>query len=460
MIYLLFFSSFFLISQILWVRYYKANFFNILDPIYYAAGLVFLYLNLSLIRSFEGGFDEYTHYYSQMSVNIFLLILLIYVIIKDPLKNVPYITIPTNIPLYKISLILLIFGYAFLFLNYYRLFLFSYSDDIDIFNRVDRNNLLSNFRFNLPYSTFIFTSFIAAFASFIWNKISFLSLIIRLLPFFPVVIFYFVEVERSALIKIFILLFITLVFIFQFNPKKISLKISFIFVLLFIIFSLLGNLRSSIHSSFKDGNIDALNNRISNLSIYSIIPNEFSATRLTLDYSISRLNNEDNYYKDDIVPSYGTYFQSFLYIFPRSYYDLINTEKDKNIAKVIGEEIRKKIERDRPLSYGVNALAEAIFNFGYLGIIFFSLIFIYMIDKLKNLYEIKKKNFLHIYFIYLISVTIFMCFRHSFASIFNLYFQSTLILSILFLSNRIYNSFFIKFFYKINKFFIKLLNLN
>ena len=424
------------------VRIYKSNNdINIFDPIYYLLSLIFFYLIISFFNPINDSlFDNKVYFLSQHAINVFLLLIFIYILLTKPLTfSHENIKIKSKNYFYSMSLLLLIIGYFFLFFNYYRIFIFGDNIDIEFFSRINRNYLLSSLPFNFPYTNFLFLSFVLLFFSEINIKQNYKTFIIKIIPYIPIIIFYLIDGERSSIIKIILSLFFILPFIYPRIKKRINFKFILITILLFIFFSFIGNIRSSLHIALYSKDFSFVSDRILQLRLINIIPKEFSSTRFTIDYAvfnnISKRNNRDN-----LIPLYGTYLQSLEYFFPRSFYKFIGINKTQSISDTFGSEYAELIGRERNLSFGMSGLGEAIFNFGFFGILLFGAIVLSVIDLIKKNLE-KRQTIRSILTISILSPVPLFLFRNSFVSSANYLFQCLIIISSLFLLQYIIKKF-------------------
>lgn len=410
------------------VRIYKAGNLNIFDPFYYLISLIFFYFILSYFGRIDySKFNSETYFLSQSFINLFIFFILIYTIYSEPLKKIKKSFNRPKINFYYISILLLIVSYFFLSINYLRLFIDNFPEELNFFNRIDRNTMLTSKSFNLPYSNIFFISYILFLLSI---KNFSVNAFIKFIPFIPFILFFLIDGDRSFFLKMLIPLFFVLPFIYRDIKQTINIKFIFIIIFIFIFFSLLGNFRSSIQLSIEQSSIDPFLKRAEVISFKQFIPKEFSSVRFTLDSSVS--NNFSNKINYSIYPTYGSYLYSFEYIFPRSYYSLLDIKKNESISDLFGNEFAKVIYRDRTLSFGMNGLAEAIYNFGLLGVIFFTILIIFIIDLIKKFIE-KCTNYHHFICICLISPILLFMFRNSFSSTINYLYQNFLILGFLYL---------------------------
>ena len=133
----------------------------------------------------------------------------------------------------------------------------------------------------------------------------------------PLLLFYLVDGERTALLKYIVgIFFITITFHFR-KPIYAKKRHLVLFVLGFMIMGFLGNFRGPIGLALLEGSIDPVIKRIEKkqkkgaLAIF--IPNEFPAVNFTLNRVIY------NHTEEGAAYLYGaSYSHAIPYLFPRT----------------------------------------------------------------------------------------------------------------------------------------------
>lgn len=311
------------------------------------------------------------------------------------------------------ALVSLTIGYVFWYLNFSRIG--GIIDSItNVYNRIDRNSVLSEQRGNLPYTHFFHVGWGLLLSSAILKGIRFkTALILSLLVISPLLIFYLIEGERSALLKYVIsslFIFITLSYR---KPLNLSFKYISIFLGVFMLFGLLGNIRGSMLLCVGTGDCSRIPIVLSEKKLAIFVPKEYGALNFTFD----RIVNDVYYDKRQILYGESYLKDSFTYLFPRSIYDNFGLKKEKTISNKLGEHIAKEMGRTRKLGFGMSGFGEAYANFSYFGpplFILFGMLIVCIFSRM-----IKSDSIYIALFASLLSSMLMTMHRSSFASIFN-----------------------------------------
>lgn len=314
------------------------------------------------------------------------------------------------------GLITTIIGYIFFYLNYSRL-----GSMTEIFfsleNRVDRNAKLTEERGNLPFTHFLFTGIMLIFASRLLAKKTIRqALLVTSIFLVPLILFYIVDGERTALLKYIVgLFFISIAF--NLREGIYARKRHIVLALVgFMIMGFLGNFRGPIGLSIIEGNTLPITSRLIEkqkdgfLTIF--IPNEFPAVNFTTNRIIF------NHTEEGDAHLYGaSYLHAIPYLFPRTVYDGFGLIKPMTIADNFGEELRLEIGRVRKVGFGMSPIAESFANFGFFGPIFFSIL---IFSWIKLLYFFLYSKYpIFVFWAALQTPTLFMLNRTAFSSIFS-----------------------------------------
>tara|TARA_Y100000768_G_C23983997_1_gene687627 strand:- start:1449 stop:2585 length:1137 start_codon:yes stop_codon:yes gene_type:complete len=314
------------------------------------------------------------------------------------------------------GLIVTLIGYIFFYLNYSRL-----GSITDIFfsleNRTDRNAALTEQRGNLPFTHFLFVGIMLIYSSRLLAKKRIgKALMFTFIFLGPLLLFYLVDGERTALLKYIVgIFFVTIFFHFR-EPIFAKKRHLILFTLGFMIMGFLGNFRGPIGLSLIEGNIDPIVKRIERkqkkgaLAIF--IPNEFPAVNFTMNRVIYNHTEEGSAYLNG-----ESYIHAIPYLFPRTVYDGFGSTKQMTIADNLGEEIRLEVGRIRKMGFGMSPLGESFANFGIFGPIFFSLLVFFWIRLLY--FAIYSNNSVFVFWGALQTPTLFMLNRSAFSSIFS-----------------------------------------
>ncbi len=265
-------------------------------------------------------------------------------------------------------------GYIFLYINYSRLGNFA-EIILNFSNRLDRNVQLQEMRGNIPFTHFLFVGLLTLYAGFllrfqdIFRSVRFISIFLA-----PIMLFYIIDGERTAILKYLIgLTFVSCAFFFRRAIKVRKLFIIFLIVG-FLFLSLIGNLRNYIGLSIVTRSVDPIVQFIDKKSeddevLNLFIPKEFPA----VTYTTNRIIH--NHTEQSYPYHYGkSYAYAIPYLFPRSIYDIFGGTKSQSIADDLGEEVRLEIGRLRKVSFGMAPLGESFANFGFFGPFFIATI--------------------------------------------------------------------------------------
>lgn len=317
------------------------------------------------------------------------------------------------------AFICLIIGYIFWYLNYSRLGNIS---SIFTENRVDRNAKLTSMTGNLPYTHFMFAGYCFYLTACLFkNKTVLKSVIISLILILPLIIFYFLEGERSAILKYIIASFFIISFIRFKGTVFLKANKIYLFILLALIMSVLGNVRSGVQHYLNTGDPTQIEAQFNIKGLKMLIPNEFFAVNFVTNKSV------DNILNDGHSLQFGySYFQSIPYLFPRSVYRIAGMTKNPTIADKFGEDVRVEIYRERKMGFGMSGIAEAFLNFHFIGVIIFPVLLFSIISLWRNF--IRKTNSVYvIYLLLTLTPTFVILHRTAFASVFSFFAYVTFI---------------------------------
>lgn len=306
-----------------------------------------------------------------------------------------------------VAIIFVIFGYIFFIINYARIG--GYFHGLEM-TRVDRMALLSSKRFNIPYSFHIIIGASAyCYGLFFSNRNKVFRmkdnvgrLIILAIMISPICIAWFLEGERSNIIKLFLPLIA--IFFFRF-PLRFSMKMLVCLIVVFLFLSILGYIRSSIVDSVKQHSYNPLLKRLDKMSLSWLMPREFAASYFSITASVG-LNEEKNF---------GTsYFKAFIMWLPRSLYP---GQKPLSLSHEFGAKIAEMVGRSRRFGVGFSPIAEGFINFGAMGPFIVMFFFGFAINWFSQMVLIQGHFFKLLYF-NLIPIALFF-YRCSFTSCFN-----------------------------------------
>ena len=307
----------------------------------------------------------------------------------------------------------LLVGYLFWYLNYSRLGDFS-TILSSSYNRVDRNAQLTEMLGNLPYTHFLFLGYSFSLTAYLLKGRALLkSVIMSLTLVFPLIFFYIVEGERTALLKYIVFSFFIISFI-KFNGAIfLRKKVVFIGVLLFLLMALLGNIRTGVLTFIGTGDLTYVQNQFKTKNFKMFLPKEFSAINFTTNKIVNDILSDEQ----DIQMGYS-YAQSVPYLFPRSVYRSLGMTKELTISDKFGEKVRIEINRSRKMGFGMSGLAEAFANFHFIGIMIFPVFLLSIVSLWRRI--IKNSNSMFILLLMMTLTPIFVTFhRSAFASSFS-----------------------------------------
>lgn len=314
------------------------------------------------------------------------------------------------------GMIATIIGYIFFYLNYSRL-----GSITEIFlsleNRTDRNAALTEQRGNLPFTHFLYTGIMLIFSSRLLSKKRIgEALYFPFLFLGPLLLFYLVDGERTALLKYIVGMFFIAIFFHFRKPIYAKKRHLSLFIIGFMVMGFLGNFRGPIGLALIEGSTEPIVKRIEEkqkkgaLDIF--IPNEFPAVNFTMNRIIF------NHTEEGAAYLYGaSYAHAIPYLFPRTVYDGFGTTKTMTIADNLGEELRLEVGRIRKMGFGMSPLGESFANFGIFGPIFFSLLVFFWLRLLY--FAIYSKYPVFVFWAALQTPTLFMLNRSAFSSIFS-----------------------------------------
>lgn len=403
-----------------YVRYKKAgSVICITDPFYVLILFYFLYYVVGQFGRIQlDNFSEDTYIFVAFMVLASTLTMFLATIVFD--AKIMVVSFSNKLHIYKESrklivtaFILLFIGYLFWYLNYSRLgsvaSIFS-----DGFNRVDRNSQLTEMLGNLPYTHFMFAGYSFLLAAYLLKKGGVLrSIAISLIWVLPLLIFYVVEGERTALLKYIISSIFIVSFIKYNGIVLLRKKHIFIGILLFLIMGLLGNVRTGVLNYMGTGDSTYLQKQFENKGVKMLLPKEFYAVNFTTNKLVNDvLNNEQS-----LQMGYS-YFYSLPYLFPRSVYRALGMKKEPTIADQFGEKVMVEIGRDRKLGFGMSGMAEVFANFHVIGPIVFPIFLLFIISLWRRIINNSNSVFMRILMLILTPLFIFFH-RSAFASTFS-----------------------------------------
>ncbi len=415
-------SSSIIFFTCIYVRYLKSHkTINISDPYYLFLGFAFLYSIAGQYNKIPlDKFSDLVYLDSSLIAFLFFFSFLIFSLLNKPSKQYdPQIV--TKFIMYKrlffiSGLILLAIGYLFFYLNYSRLGNF-YELMLSFENRVNRNAALTELRGNLPFTHFLFAGTMLILASYLSAKRSIRSsLSLTSIFIAPILLFYIVDGERTAILKYLIAGFFVCVAFSMRTKITLKPKLAVSLIVLFMAFSFLGNMRAFIGYAIFTGDFKPIEKRLeggygeAGLSLF--IPSEFPAINYTLNRSVYQLQENG-----DVLKYGASYLNAVPYLFPRSVYDGFGLKKSPSIADKLGDEVRLEIGRERKVGFGMSPLAEAFTNFGFFGPVIFSFIIIIWINLIIKL--MYSRSPLLILWSCMQAPTLLMISRSAFSSVFS-----------------------------------------
>ncbi len=313
-----------------------------------------------------------------------------------------YPTIITKNNLFFISTCLGLLG-LFCFSNTYNFDFSTYFDFSLNTSRGEKMAILSKAKNALPYSIFFIpsiTTLLITIKKFGLKNINnlFLSFIIFLINF-PILFSYIFEGDRTALIKLLVMIIFTLG-LTKYSVEKVNkntylienwrvnnsvlknrLKMTIILISLFSMLTIMGHVRGK--------NQEQLSRIFSDLSIefkQKTFPvGEFRGVNYTIDYSLAR-----NYINIEKTKKMFTWDKFIFYPLPTYVYKGIFKEvKPPNIGDAIGIETKNfyGLEDNRKLGFGLSPIAEGLINFGVFGVILNGFIYGLSINLLQYFYN-------------------------------------------------------------------------
>jgi len=303
-------------------------------------------------------------------------------------------------------------GYLFWYLNYSRL-----GSIMSIFAdhtfRGERNARLTEMRGNLPYAHFLYVGYMFLFSSLLLRKATVKKTVqLSVMAVLPLLIFYLLEGERTALLK-YILGGFYLVALFRFKRTiSFSKKAFAVVAIMYLLFSVVGNFRGPVFYYLVTGESDNLQ-RMANRERSVFISNEFPGVYFTLNKTIYDMNNAS------VQPLYGSsYLQAIPYLFPRSVYDLIGVEKSGTVADEFGDRVASEIGTDNKVGFGMLALAEAYRNIMFVGPLIFTALYVLFVSLWAYMAK-RSKGKLKLIILAMTSPLFVFMYRSGFASCFS-----------------------------------------
>jgi|APSaa5957512535_1039671.scaffolds.fasta_scaffold07319_2 hypothetical protein len=403
-----------------YVRYKKAgSVICITDPFYIMIIFYFLYYvvgQFSRIRldSFSGDVYIFVAFMVLLSTLIMFLATLVF----D--ARIITVSFSDKLRIHKESkrfivaaFVCLLIGYLFWYLNYARLGDIS-SILSSSYNRIDRNSKLTEMLGNLPYTHFMFAGYSFFLTAYLLKgRTISKSVAMSLILILPLIIFYIVEGERTALLKYIIFSIFIASFIKRNGNVFLRKKIILIGILLFLVMAILGNVRSGVLTFIGTGDATQIKEQFETKGIKMILPKEFSAVNFTTNKFVNDVLNDEY----DLQLGYS-YFQSLPYLFPRSVYRALGMKKELTIADKFGEKVRIEINRSRKMGFGMSGIAEAFANFHFIGIMIFPVFLLSIISLWRHI--MNNSNSMFIVFLMITLTPIFVTIhRSAFASTFS-----------------------------------------
>ena len=318
-------------------------------------------------------------------------------------KIVLYPKINSKNNLFFLSTILAILG-LICFSYTYKFNIYEYLMAINT-SRGERLALLSKASNALPYSIFFIPSIttllisIKKFRIKKFSRIYFLSILIILINS-PILFSYFIESDRSAIIKFFAVIFFTLILSkssfekmnkrsylvenFQINKNVLfnRIKILIIMFLCFILLTFIG-----LGRDIRWKNSSMIFDKFTNLIKSKKLPTaEFVGVNYTIDFALAR-----DYLSIQKTKKIFTWDKFIFYPLPTYVYKgLFNEKKPINIGDAIGLETKNYIygiKDSRKLGFALSPIAEGLINFGKIGVIFTGFIYGIAVGFLQILYN-------------------------------------------------------------------------
>ena len=314
--------------------------------------------------------------------------------------------------------------------------------------RGERMAYISEAKNALPYSIFFIpsiTTLLVSIKKFGLRK-SLNNIILTLIIVFlnsPILFSYFIEGDRTAIIKLFTVIFFTLG-LSQFSFEKINkksylienfrinktillnrIKVSFILFLLLAFFAFIGLGRANGWRRVPF----VLKNIQTNARNKYLPTGEFRGVNYTIDFALAR--NHLNIKKTEQM---FTWDKLIFYPLPTYVYKAVfNVKKPLNIGDAIGLETKNYIfgpEDNRKLGFALSPIAEGLINFGSFGVFIIGFIYgmaISLIQSLYNKISIDKINLLDICIINAVSMVPLMM-RAGTAGIYNWIFSMSFVI--------------------------------
>lgn len=279
-------------------------------------------------------------------------------------------------------------------------------------NRVDRNALLTELRGNYPFTHFLYIGQLSLLCYFLLNNVRLARAIFwSCLSILPLLAYFFIDGERTSILRHMIgSLF---VISYYYNRRMATLRYKNLAVLLivFIVLGLMGNFRGSVQRAIASNNFDPIIMQWERHGLSNIYPNEFAAVTFTVNRAIHDVTHGEELYLG------RSYMGGASYIFPRRLYDVFGLVKKPTISDSFGEKIAWELGNERKMGFGMNPLAEAVYNFSVFGPVFFAIVIILIIQLWK--FSVKRiEIFIVQFWLIAISPVFFLVNRVAFASAF------------------------------------------
>ena len=384
----------------------KANIFNI------ASLALISYWAFYPLENLKIGKDMYQTINGIKEIGIYMYLAFglsflvgVFIIIRKNIKKIKlYPRINSKNNLFFISISLACLG----------LICFSYTYGFDIktyfqyaftMTRSQRMEILSTSKNALPYSIFFIPSITTLLIGikkygFVRSYSNFIIILIIFLLNVPIFISYFIEGDRSSIIKLITTALFTLglsnfsiesldknsflIENFRLNKNILFNRIKYLLIL-FIFFSFLLLIGIGRGNNWKNGPI--IFNKLLAIRETKELPSaEFRANNFTIDFALAR-----KYLNIEETKTMFTWDKLIFYPLPTYVYKRIfNEKKPLNIGDAIGLETKEYVygkEYKRKIGFGLSPIAEGLINFGIIGVIFTGFIYGIAIGLLQSFYN-------------------------------------------------------------------------
>lgn len=329
--------------------------------------------------------------------------------------NIPQIKLYQNLNItnhiFFVSIFLGIFGFI-CFAHTYNYSIWDYFESF-FDNRVERLSKLSLANNALPYSISFIPSItlliiIIKKLKFNMNLIHKIAILFIVLVNFPILLSYFLEGDRTSLIKFFMIIIFTISLkensletinykenlIQNFTINKYVLK-KRLFLILKLAFSFIILLLIGLGRGNGWKNIKRVPINLKSQVEQKLLPTaEFRSSNFTIDYSIAREHLTQNKTKKMFTWDRGIFYPLPTYV----YKNLFKEKKPPNVGDGIGIEVKNYVfgnDYPRKIGFGISPIAEGYINGRLLGIFFIGFIygsFVYIIQNSYNKMSVSKFN--------------------------------------------------------------------